>query len=342
MLLILYADGHIRRNGSFPPFNRIDTNGLTLELNNIIKGFSFVTDKIKEIKPDGVFYFGDHFHAIESIASQTLHASHLCLSMVQDECHRQGIKHYYLTGNHDLLSESKQIFSASIISKYFDKLYKDDDFLQIKDVNIGIVPFTSVQAKAYNSIISMAKDSDFIFTHLDFEGARYESGFCPPEEARLSPKIGKKVYSGHLHPTQFVDDVHFIGSLVQHRFTATHLKRAGGIVLLDTETMKMERFRNTYSKHYVKVNDLDQISSLDPKECVLQVISSSPREDVEKVCKDFDFHYMPKIEERENVHVNYDGINNLNPELMLRSFIETENSNALDDFDSVVGGEIRK
>jgi hypothetical protein len=348
MKLLLYSDSHIREYGSFTPFNRIDSNGLTFELNNIIRGFQFVADRIIELEPDLIFCLGDIYHNQETIAVRALEAAHRCLVLVKAACDKLGIPHYAIPGQHDTYAEpssnSEGIFSIRPLSGYFTKVFyqkcsevvchKPSNAFAKVTTTIGVIPYVSDPGEFYYALVDLSQSSDLIVTHHDFAGARYENGHV--SEAPTSPDSSVPIVSGDIHLPQSVGNVTFVGSLIQHKFQQNRLN-ANGVLLYDTEKKMFQRYFNNLSKHYVVVRDLQRLKDFEPGQVILKVYSDLPREEVAPLLKDYEYEYFPEAKKSSEVKTVYTEFSAENPEAVLRGYIEKDNPDALEMYDQVIG-----
>ncbi len=333
MKLFFYTDLHFRENGSFISWNKLSENGLSIELNNTISGCMFVANQIEALQPDIVFNLGDIFHPMESISVPTLHGAYIGLFLISKACKESEIRHYLINGNHDIYSESNLISSTSILTGFFDEIFKSDDALT---GDVGIVSYHSKSEDVYNGLMAvsdMLSKDGLIVTHNDFARAKYENNH--ETDSNLSPDLPLKIFSGHLHLPQSVGNVTFVGSLVQHRFSQYGLNE-NGVLLYDTESKEVKRFRNNRSKHYVVVKDLDTARDFDPQQVVLKVFSDRPQEEVELVLKDYEYAYFPVTDRKDDVKTTVTDFQIEDPLSALKAHISQENPDALEMFEKVV------
>lgn len=339
--VLCFSDSHLRDTGSFAPFNKIDEKtGLTYELLNVIKGFEFVADKIREFEPEYVFFLGDFYHVPEFITTRTLHASDIALSLINKACSETCSEFVMMPGNHDVLNEHYGITSVNNLIGYARILPLNENvYFNIGPHKVCVVPFNS-SAEIFTKNVNLARDngSKLIMTHQDFEGCKYESGY--PSESKVSPRIGVPVISGDIHLMQQVGDVTYCGSLVQNRFNRYDLSGVGGVIVYDLDDGKLEHYKNDYSKHYVKVKDFDQIAYLDPDRCVLNINMKVDPDKLSKYLEDNNF--------KDYIHVNRNPVDKnidekvksdvkvTSPLKSLRKHIENNNSEALDQYDELI------
>lgn len=342
-LVLVYSDPHLREFGSFPPFNRAADNGLTRELNNIVDGFKWVESQILKYKPTHVVLAGDVFHTPEGVPTTVLSAAAEALGGVHRACEQVEARHYIMPGNHDCASETQKIFLTSVLTGFGNVLEED-----VIVNNIGFVQFRTDKAEAIEALKFMCKKKPkLIITHLDFEGATYESGHG--SKSQIPCEWPVPIISGDIHLPQTLGDnnVHYVGSLVQNRFNRQDLHKVGGAILYDLKTKKHTRLKNTGSKHYVKVLDLSKTKELDPERCVLQIrVPEITDQDIKKYKLDrFEYVHVPesvaKTVERDEaatfVKSEFDS-----PIRMLKTFVEQDRPDAADLVESVIGAVLRE
>jgi DNA repair exonuclease SbcCD nuclease subunit len=338
MITLHFSDTHIRDKGSFPPFNRIEENGFSRELNNCILGFQFVADKIKEIRPSAVFFHGDLYHTPEGLTTQVIHGSSLALQMVTDACEEVGCPFFIFPGNHDMVNDKIGITSVATLNGYADLVF-DNRVVSVGKFKVGIVQFNTDKVNVAKNLERMEKKVDLIATHLDFKGARYETGRI--SSSVISPKLKVPVISGDIHLPQDLNSVHYIGSLIQNRFNREDLEGVGGVLTYDFKSKKVKRYPNTYSKHYVKVVDKSLLLSFDAEKVVMQI--RCPLTDDERAEIDhagYEYVYLPIPEKASQVAVGSVSISMETPEQVLRGFVNQNRPDAVSLFDEIVGGGV--
>lgn len=333
MKILFYTDLHFRENGSFIPWNKPLENGLSIELNNIISGCSFVAEMVEALCPELVFNLGDVFHQMESISVPTLHGVHLGLSSIAEACIKLSIPHYLVNGNHDIYSESNLICSTSILTGYFDEIFKTNEVLA---GDVGIVPYYSKPEDVYNGLMEvsgMLSTDGVILTHSEFSGSKYENNH--EVESNLSPDFPIKIFSGHLHLPQEGGNVTFVGSLVQHRFSQYGLNE-NGVLTFDTESKEVKRFRNNRSKHYVISRSIEESLEFDPQKVVLKLFTNESQEEAEKLLSSYEYSYFKKQENKDDVETTVTDFQIEDPLSALKVHISKENPEALDIFEKVI------
>lgn len=333
MKILAYGDCHLRDYGSFPPYNVIDSNGLTKELNNILCGFKFVADKINENTPDIVVNLGDLYTVTETVSTRTLHASSIGLGYIKAACDELGIRHYYVCGQHEVISESQMISSVSNLVGYFNEIFTEYSVMPEKGCRLSFIPHITHPLRMASALTRAQEESDIIFCHANFRGCIFDNGFSSTSE--ISPKLRIPCISGDIHNKQQIDSVIYPGSLVQNKFSRTDMDGVGGVVVYDT-VKGYQHFPNTYSKHYLKVTDIDLAMRYNRDRVLLQVHTSLDRESVDKLLSGYEYWMIPVS--KQSVKKEYTNDFRVeDPKKVLRSYIEANKPDAVCDFDRIFG-----
>jgi hypothetical protein len=228
MLGLYYSDTHLRETGSFAPFNVLQANGLTGELNNIILGYRFVADQIRKYRPQHVGCLGDTFHVTESQTAKVLHSADVALGEVAQASRDVDAEHDIFAGNHEIENDLLRITSISPLRGY-GRIILDFEIRDVHGVKIAFVPHFSDVGYLIDCIRRAEEEADLILAHADFEGCAYESG--EKSKSKLSPQLKKPCIAGDIHLPQDIGSVSYVGALVQHRFGRMDLDQIGGVLL---------------------------------------------------------------------------------------------------------------
>lgn len=339
--ILFYSDVHFKEFGSFQPFNQIQDNGLTGELNNTLEGIKFVCEQVESHRPDLLVNLGDWFQNTEQQPTRVMYASSLALDWLGDACRKHQCKHLAIPGNHDTFNEQFNITAMHALRSCFDEVLFEPTVWEGSGVRIGFLPATENVARVYYHLQEFEDNVDLICTHLDFSNCKYESGMKSTSSIKSDWKTD--IISGDIHVPQRVGSVNYVGSLVQHRFFRLGLDQVGGVLLYDTDTRVVQRVANYRSRHYVKINDgefgLDDgvMHPLPPHQCVLQVVSSRSREEVEADYSKYLHCYIRSIARRDNeVKVSYSQFSMDNPKSILRHHVKQERPDAVELFDEIL------
>lgn len=331
MKILFYGDSHFKEFGSATVWNKITSTGLTYELDNLIEGFRFVSDHIRKLSPDLVIFAGDLFHPMETLSIRTLYGAAMGMELVSRACKSLNIDHLILRGNHDTLTETPVIINSISSFGGYGTLITEPYLYDLKGFGIKLIPHCSNKAKVLSEMDT--PQAQLLVPHTEFAGAKFENGH--PVEGGLDGSIVKTpIISGHIHMPQEIGNVTYIGSLVQDKF----YKVDGGYILMyDTDTSEHKRIKNTYSKDYLLVDDVETLKTLDPERYVVKVVTSLPRQEVEELAKGFDFIPAKKVVNKEQVSVLYTDTNKMeDPSILLRGHILKDNNDALSTFDRVM------
>ena len=291
--VLFFSDTHLRDVGSFPGFNRVDDNGLTRELNNIVSGFEFVAEKIRNVKPDLVVFPGDLYHTPEGLTTTVIHASDIALRMIKYACDEVGCPFIIMPGNHDCVNDKLGIYSVATLGGYGAVILQDDE-LEINGHKIAFVQFNSDKLSVYDKLIAAKKGgASLIVTHLDFKGAVYETGI--ESKSALPSKIGVPVVSGDIHLHQTIGDVIYVGSLVQNRFNRRDLTGVGGVLSFELHSGDWDFSPNWGSKHYAILDDESQLKHLPPERCVLQVRIPELSDSLLRKLEKYEYAHVPSF-----------------------------------------------
>jgi len=325
MKILCYGDIHLRDRGSFLPFNSIDANGLTKELNNQLWGLYFVSTQIRLIKPNIVINLGDIFHITEFISTQCITGAYKAFQEIKTSIDIVGAKHFIIPGNHDVLNEQHKISTIYSISK-FGELVLEPRTEMLQHIKFYMLPWSSDIDYVNNHIKNAENNSSLLFTHLDFWGAIYESGKM--SQSPISPKLKIPCIAADVHTAMDIDSVSYVGSLVQNTFHRDNLDCVGGIILY--EDGKIKRIPNNLSRHYIKLTDdtIRKVKKYSPEQVVIKVISANP-EQYEELLKDYSviFHKQiinpdidvpmdMNVEEKEPRKLFEEYVNNNKPEAL--------------------------
>ena len=156
-------------------------------------------------------------------------------------------EHVILRGNHEFHEEGDlldvlRLFGAEIITEPKEWQTKESETEWTK---ILLLPYDEKPTdKNY--------DVDYVFTHCDIKGAKFESGFeDETEDSDILKNVKyKMVLDGHYHIEQQVrSNVYCVGA-TQSRVKSNNAKKMG-IHILDTYTGKMEFIENPYAEYNV-------------------------------------------------------------------------------------------
>jgi hypothetical protein len=335
--ILFYTDAHFRETSSYPPFNRVQVNGLTGELNNTILGFTFLLGEIERHEPNLVINIGDSFHKDNAITVRTLHAVKLGFTPIELVCKRMEIDHLIMMGNHDIyaiMEDGTRITSICALEKYGTIVTDNMTYDLNKDFRLYLMPYTDDMDEGYQGILEGSSGSNLIVAHMDFIGAVHDNNH--PVETGLDPNVAVPVVCGHIHLPQEVGNVTFIGSLLMNRFTRESLSDIGGVLVYDVDTGEKQLIKNNQSKHFIKVRDLNKLKYLDPDRCILKIYSETPEEELKDLLEGFQYMFINLKDKDDATKEAYLSQEIVSPEVLLRSFISEEKPEFVELYDEVI------
>ena len=346
MIVLFYSDIHIRENSSYIGYNAISPRGMTLELENYIRGIEFVSDSIKKYNPDIVFNLGDTVNIVDRLSIRELTALSQ-ISVIQDTCKNLSIPHIILQGNHDIYSLPKDskdnqdtnlshISIGCILSKFCDKYVTDIEEYEYQGVNFSLIPYLQKTPEVLSAFLD-SKHS-MILTHNEFQGSVYESGIQSNTSLVATKKI--PIFSGHIHKPQITGNITYIGSLISNKFD----RNIGfhGIGIYDTDKKKYSQIENTYSRHYIKCKNIDEMLALDPDRYLVKLQTRESKEEVENRLGEshrYQYVYVREIDRKDSVEIRYSVGRSQEPKVMLRNYLEENNPDVLDIYDEVIDSQ---
>lgn len=347
MKILCYGDLHVRELGSFQPYTKInEATGLTLELENTIRGSEFIASCIAIEKPDFVVDLGDFFHEKSNASTKTLYAGSVCANNITQAARNVSAKCVMLAGNHGYLDESNGINNFDILSGYYE-VYKQPQVIKMGDLAVGIIPFCSDKFHTSSFLDQYKAECDLILTHLEFQGCVFDSGLVTKEG--YNPFLGVPCVSGHIHVAQTIGDVMYPGSVIQHTFSRCDIDKIGGALVLEFEGNKLvstKHFENDKSVHYLKVVSpdylFDNTDSLYGKVVSKVMVDEDVYKNHKLTFDKFDHVFFP-VKTREfnpiRVSTNSDSDNNSGEQVgLLRNYIVENHPEAIATFDKVIDG----
>lgn len=307
----------------------------------MIAGWEFVAQMIRQYKPKMVHSFGDVVHVTENQSVQVSTGLHMAHELVHEACQEVGALFTGHMGNHDVFNEKLRINNVRILSPYYHGLYTDPYIFKDSRLNglrIGIIPYSSNHGRVLHYLSAFQSECDVIFGHLDVQGCRYESGI--ESESEIPYDFQVPLISGDIHLPQSFGGVHYVGSLVQHRFQFGDFDRAGGVLLMDMQTKKITRITNSLSLHYIKVRDenLEHALTLNRDRCLYQVVSHRGKEEIDHLFEGREYHYTPEIRPpRSEAKSYYSNFSVQEPQEVLRNWVIHDRPGALGLFDQILG-----
>ena len=257
MKILVVGDVHysqyssiIRRRGEF----------YSQRLENLLWSVNWAENQAKENSVDRVIYLGDFMDRADINAEE--------LTAFRDIKWAENIPHFFLTGNHEAGLHSLQYSSIHFIESLGENFKVIDK--PTYDVGFGwrILFLPYIFEKERKSLSEYWKESQssnmfetqevktsYIFSHNDLKGVNY--GMFESEEGFDLKDISNSCsyfINGHIHNSQWINSKTLnLGNLTGQSFNEDATKYKHQILLIDTDTEKMELIENPYAYNFYKV-----------------------------------------------------------------------------------------
>jgi predicted phosphodiesterase len=216
----------------------------------------FLYDFTDEMVAQGISvvdFLGDFFHIKSKLYVPTFIRAQEALDYMK----AKGLQQTFLIGNHDMPFLDTTDFSIMHSFKPYGRVIPDYEWEDVGDTRIHHLSYTHVLPA-----FKMGKHKNVLLTHLDIKGFSMDGQIA---QEGFDRKVFHKfdlVISGHFHKHQFMDNILYVGSPYQTRYSERFDDK--GYVIWDTEDLSWE-FK-TYSKSPVfqEVN----LTALDDKSVV--------------------------------------------------------------------------
>lgn len=201
---------------------------------------------------------------------------------------------YIICGNHDTYrKDTNEINSLKILNQKhlnLDIIYEKPKKLKIKNKDLWLIPW-QVNSEEERKVLKEIGKSDYTFAHTSVIGAVY-SGSRKVENGNEADSFYNfgKVYTGHIHTTQIIKNVNFIGSPFE--ITRNDKNNPKYIWYFDIESGNEWSLINNYSPRFITISDefvlnskQNEIDSIVQSNFVDLNLTFSPQEDSRKYSK---------------------------------------------------------
>jgi DNA repair exonuclease SbcCD nuclease subunit len=229
--------------------------------------FDFFFPLLKEnyVEGDKLYILGDVFDNRSSI---DIKAICYCLDIF-NWLEENNIETHVLIGNHDMRgNKSYEFNSLRILEKHSNvTLYTKPEMIRVGTKKMLMMPFFTSHDEEKAVLDSFKGQVDYLFCHSDLQGAKNNINSIPLQHGLSIAAFVDfpKVYSGHIHLHQKINNFTFIGA-------PYHLDRNDkgdqkGVYIIDVETGREKFIPNMLSPQYQTVeilneNDITKINSL--------------------------------------------------------------------------------
>lgn len=225
-----------------------------------------------------IICLGDLFHT-----NQTVHAEVLQLaSSVMEYYANADIKFHCLVGNHDMASRDGTIHSLDWLKPYGTVINTHMVF-SIEGRQISALPYTEDIRKLEQFFVP-SMNSELVLLHQgvnlhENRGSAWVLNEIFKKE--MVPDHVKRVLTGHYHKPCDEGKISIVGSPMQHNWS-DYDDAARGAILLDLDSLEIERVENKFSPKFLKV-DWNEPEGVD--NCFVK-IANCPKDKMEKTRED--------------------------------------------------------
>jgi len=227
--------------------------------------YDWYIPKVKELwKPgDCLVHLGDVFDNRDVVGVKCADFGIKLFEDLSEIFGKEGI--YVICGNHDAFTKlSNDINSLSLIRNIPGvNVFIHPEEIVLYNKRILLLPWVEEHEEAAE-IISKAKNTDYLFCHMDIVGLKYNRSI-EIQKGITSKKMDNfnRIYAGHIHYAQNVGKIRMLGSPFE--FTRSDMYNKKHFLLLDLETEEETYFENSISPRRIDIK-LDSILDKTPLE----------------------------------------------------------------------------
>jgi len=265
MKIALFSDLHIYSHFGMQQFEDIAANFLI-----------HLLDYCKSNQIEKVAFLGDFFHV-----KNKLHVLPFIRAIdILRDFKKANIDITFLIGNHDCPQMDTTDHSIIYAFKEYGTvvpLYEWDD---IGDTRIHYLSYTHELPK----FEILSKENNILFGHLEINSFTMEGNYvCDNGMSISSFSMFDKVFSGHFHKHQIKENVVYIGSPYQTRFSERFDDK--GFIVLDTDTTqwKFVKYRDAPVFKEIMIEDIDKLSMEEMKGNFIRVRTHKNNLDLPKI-----------------------------------------------------------
>lgn len=249
MKIALFSDLHI-----FAHLSKTQFEDIAIEfLHSLLK--SCKEQDIKE-----VFFLGDWFHIKNKLYVPPFIKSIEALKYFKEA----GINMTFLIGNHDAPQQHSTDFSIVYAFEPYGKVIPLYEWLDIDNSRLHFLSYTE---ELPNFEYSQDK-KNILFGHLDIQKFVMDSGFeCKEGFTSEDFKKFDNVFTGHFHKHQIKDNIIYVGSPYQTRYSERFDEK--GFIVLDTDDLQWSFHKHEAPKF--KEIDADSYEESDIKGNFLRI-----------------------------------------------------------------------
>jgi DNA repair exonuclease SbcCD nuclease subunit len=210
----------------------------------------FIPTVKKNYQPgDILIHLGDVYDSRQSINIKVLNLG-VGIFESLSEIFKDGI--YVIAGNHDLWGQKSNEINSLKSLKWIPNvnILEEPETLILGKKKFLMMPWRKDHA-AEEELLDSVDPHDYLCCHADIRGLKFNR-YVTVEEGADSKKFKKfkTVYSGHIHYSQVVNNIHMLGS--PYELTRSDRGNPKSVTLLDLESGEETKFINNFSPKFKK------------------------------------------------------------------------------------------
>jgi len=213
---------------------------------------------------------------------------------ILEEANSHNIKVIAIPGNHDKMSYSSEKSYLDVFKYHPNfRLVRDTEMLRFDEVDVWLIPFFEEKETypKYLDKVDYKSLTSILITHIAVNGVRNNDGTEIQDSLSKGRfKKFKHVFVGHYHDRQFIDNIVYVGSLMQRNFGEDQFKGItkvfsdGSYEFVDKEFQVFETVRLNYSDTIT--DDLEKLSKVElSKKLKVRIILNGTKEEIDSLKK---------------------------------------------------------
>lgn len=198
---------------------------------------------------DVLIHLGDVYDSRQSINLKVLNLGVNIFESLSD-IFLDGI--YIIAGNHDLWGNNSTGINSLKSLKWIPRvnIFEEPGTLILNDTSFFMMPWRKNHQEEVDTLDS-SLPHDVLCCHTDIRGLKFNRYSDVESGAEVSKfKKFTRVYSGHIHYSQKVDNINMLGS--PYEITRSDMENPKSITVLNLDDMEEIVFRNNYSPKFKK------------------------------------------------------------------------------------------
>ena len=312
----MYSDLHAYPHASLAIFENVAQNVLI-----------YIKKYCEENDIKNICFLGDFYHLKNKIHVVPYIKTTDVLRKMRDS----GLKTHFIIGNHDMPEMNSSDYSIILSFQEFGSVTELYDWEDIGDVRFHYLSYSDGTLPSFQ----MGPHKNVLFTHLDIKKFAMDTGFVCDNGFEIADFAKfDYVFSGHFHKHQIIDNIIYVGSPYQTRFSERFDKK--GFIIFDTDTMSWKFEQYPFYPKFKDIKSETELTEEDVKGNFIKIRISKNDEDLKNAIKEK--YYTMGAESVEFVFEDDDEEKELN--VMENLTTDSLTSIASSYFDNMLAGGI--